>query len=112
MKAWGRELLAEFGRATSRAVGQHGVAHFLQNVLGMATGVAFVSINGHEKAFKGNAGKPQIIGLQAFCNAPLADGHLGRVFLAHCANLPAPCAPWLGPLRGLEQRQSICECRP
>jgi hypothetical protein len=39
----------EFGGSTSRAVGQGRIADFLQNILGMAAGVAFVSVNGHEK---------------------------------------------------------------
>jgi hypothetical protein len=49
LKARCRELFMEFGGSTSRAVGQGRIADFLQNILGMAAGVAFVSVNGHEK---------------------------------------------------------------
>jgi hypothetical protein len=34
----------------------------LQDILGMAAGVAFVSVNGHVRAFEGNPRKPSIIG--------------------------------------------------
>jgi hypothetical protein len=50
LKAWGCELFVEFGRTANRAIGQGIVAHFLQYILGMAAGVAFVSVNGHGKS--------------------------------------------------------------
>jgi len=50
LKAWGCELFVEFGRTANRAIGQGIVAHFLQNILGMAAGVAFVGVNGHVKS--------------------------------------------------------------
>jgi hypothetical protein len=50
LKAGGCELFVEFRRTTNRAIGQGRIADFLQNILGMAAGVAFVSVNGHEKS--------------------------------------------------------------
>ena len=50
LKAWRCQLFVEFGSSANRAIGQRGVAHFLQNILGMAAGVAFVGVNGHVKS--------------------------------------------------------------
>jgi hypothetical protein len=63
LKAWRCQLFVEFGRTANWAIGQRRVAHFLQNILGMAAGVAFVGVNGHVRAFEGDARKPSIIGL-------------------------------------------------
>ena len=52
LKTWGRQLLVEFWSAANRAVGQRVVTHFLQNILGMAAGVAFVGVNGHVKSLR------------------------------------------------------------
>jgi hypothetical protein len=37
----------ERGLAAGRAIGQRGIGDFLQHVLGMAAGPAFVGVNGH-----------------------------------------------------------------
>jgi hypothetical protein len=61
LKAWGRELFVELRRCTDWAIGQGIVTHLLQNILGMAAGVAFVSVNGHEESsFKLETQNPQL----------------------------------------------------
>src|SRR5574343_111970 len=47
LEAGSGQLLGKRGLAAGRAVGQRGVGDFLQNVLGMATGLTLVGVNGH-----------------------------------------------------------------
>ena len=49
MKARSSELFGKRGLTTGGANGQRLIGNFLQDVLGMAAGPAFVSVNGHGK---------------------------------------------------------------
>ncbi len=56
LKARRGELFAEGVLATGRTLGQRVIRNFLQDVLGMAAGPAFVGINGHGRIFLENPG--------------------------------------------------------
>ena len=69
LKACCRQLLGERGSAAGRAHGQGVGRHFLQHILGMAAGVAFVGVDRHggylgarSVGNRGENAKPSIIG--------------------------------------------------